>query len=110
MKTIPQTAEAVKYFETAIEEMKEALYQKVEQDEEYLSFKREFFEKHKFCFFYFKDEMCFEFYSAEDGIKTFFIITKDGEIKFDDNTTLEGIEDIAAEAQKITQKYFKEED
>lgn len=110
MKTISQTAEAVKYFEMAIEEMKDALYQKIEQDEEYLAFKQKFFGKHNCTLIYFKGSMEFEFYSrGDEGIETFFRITKTGEIEFNDEHTFEGIEKVATEAQRITQKYFKEE-
>lgn len=107
--SLTKTAEAVKYFEFAIEEMKEALYQKIEQDEECLAFKQKFFEKHNCTLIYFKGAMEFEFYSMKEGCNTFltfFTITNTGEIKFNADNTFEGIENVAKEAQKIVSKFL----
>ncbi len=102
--SITKTAEAVKYFEFAIEEMKEALKVKIEQDEEYLKFRQELYEKYHCSFIYFSGTMEFEFYSADKEVNTFFTITKSGEIKFNTDNTFDGIEDVAKEALRIISK------
>lgn len=107
--SLTKTAEAVKYFEFAIEEMKEALYQKIEQDEEYLAFKQKFFGKYASTFIYYRNSMEFAFYGMKEGCNTFltfFTITNAGEIKFNADNTFEGIENVAKEAQKIVSKFL----
>lgn len=113
MKTIPQTAETIKYFETAIEEMRESLAREVQQDKDIINFKdkvRKIQENLQFTFY--PHTLSFAFSSAkflendEFKFSRYFEII-DGKVVFLENT-FEGIEDIAKEAQKITQKYFKE--
>lgn len=115
MKTIPQIAAAIKYFEAAIDGLRESMNREVEKDKDILNFKdkvREMGDSLQFVFYphtlsfalsrgKFLENDRFELLSYFEIIG--------GKVVFSENT-FEGIKEIAAEAQKITQKYFKEED
>lgn len=107
--SITTTAEAIKYFELAIGDMKEAISYKIENDEEYISFKEKCYEKHGLTFLFFKYALEFGLYDGRNGHKNsvdFFKINSKGEIIFDENNTFEGIEEIAKEAQKLVSKFL----
>ncbi|MFA5454013.1 MAG: hypothetical protein WC272_01690 [Sulfurimonas sp.] len=114
MKTISQTAAAIKYFEMAIEEMRESLSREIEQDENIKKFNEKVKEiKDNFRFVFYPHTLSFALNRSkfsENGefefLSYFEIIG--GIVVFSENT-FEGVEDIAVEAQRITQKYFKEE-
>ncbi len=106
--SITTTAEAIKYFELAINGMEEAIFNKIDQDEEYLNFKTECFEKYGFTFLFFKHSLKFELYKNKEykEILVFFQINQKGEIVYSETNTFDGIEDVAKEAQKIVSKFL----
>lgn len=114
MKTISQTAAAVKYFEMAIEEMRESLIREIIKDENIEKFNEEIKDISSCIhFIFYPHTLSFSLNRGEFGengkyefLNYFEII--DGKVVFSENT-FEGIENVAKEAQKITQKYFKEE-
>lgn len=107
--SITKTADAIKYFELAIGDMREAISNKVEHDEEYLSFKKKCFEKYGFTFLFFKHALEFGFYDGQKGYENsvdFFKINQKGEIIYDENNTFEEIDEVAKEAQKVVSKFL----
>ncbi len=115
MKTISQTADAIKYFEAAIDGLRESIDREVDKDKDILNFEKKVKEINKdiqFVFYPHYLEFCLsevKMGEAKYEITRYFFINKNGEIVYTENT-FENIEDIAAEAQKITQKYFTKED
>jgi hypothetical protein len=115
MKTISQTAAAIKYFEAAIDGLRESMNREVEKDKDILNFKKKVKEINKdiqFVFYPHYLEFCLsevKMGEAKYEITRYFFI-RDGKVEFSEENSFDGIEDVAKEAQKITQKYFTKED
>jgi len=105
---ITKTAEAIKYFEIAIGDMREAISNKVERDEDYLNYKKEYYEKYGFFFLFFEHCLEFKFYQHKENKEflEFFKINQKGEIVYNETNTFDGIEEIAKEAQILVSKFL----
>ncbi|HUH42346.1 MAG TPA: hypothetical protein VLZ29_04475 [Sulfurimonas sp.] len=116
MKTITEAAAAIKYFEAAIEMMRENITREVENDKDISDFENKIKEINRdfifiFCPHTLKFRLSMSKFAKNGSWKSleYFQIIN-GKVEFSKKNSFEGIEEIAQEAQKITQKYFKKED
>ncbi|OHD99635.1 MAG: hypothetical protein A2W82_05415 [Sulfurimonas sp. RIFCSPLOWO2_12_36_12] len=87
------------------------LTETIEKDEEYNGFKRDLYASSEICFTFLPHFLEFVLYKVQnDQVVDFLKINKKGELEFDEKNSFEGIEKVAAEAQKVVSKFYESEE
>lgn len=112
MSSLQKTKEAIGFYELAIQNAQKLIRLEIEKDEDFQSF----YEKLKtispdYGFVFYDHTLKFGMYKMiHDGDEhksiNYFEIDSSGEIVYSQKNTFEGIEEVAAEAQKIASKFL----